>query len=134
MRRPQQVCTDVKDNRPVNLDMTTIRLPLPAVVSILTRASGVFLFVGMAVLIWALDASLASESSFNELKETLGSPLAKLVLWAIVAGLIYHAAAGIKHLVADAGIGETLEGGLLGARITLAVAIILILLAGVWIW
>jgi succinate dehydrogenase / fumarate reductase cytochrome b subunit len=128
------VRTDVNDNRPVNLDMTTIRLPLPALVSILTRASGVFIFAGMAVFIWALDASLSSEASFNELKQTLASPLSKFVIWAIVSGLIYHAAAGIKHLVADVGIGETLEGGLLGAKITMLISIVLILMAGMWIW
>jgi succinate dehydrogenase / fumarate reductase cytochrome b subunit len=114
--------------------MTTIRLPLPALISILTRASGVFIFMGMAVLLWALDASLASEASFNELRQTLASPLSKFVIWAVVSGLIYHACAGIKHLVADAGIGETLEGGILGARITLVVSIVLIICAGLWIW
>ena len=114
--------------------MTTIQMPLPAVVSILTRASGVFIFIGMAVLIWVLDASLASEASFIELKQTLASPLYKFVIWAILSGLIYHATAGIKHMVAEAGIGESLEGGILGARITLLVSIVLILMAGMWIW
>jgi succinate dehydrogenase / fumarate reductase cytochrome b subunit len=114
--------------------MTTIRLPLPALVSILTRASGVFIFIGMAFVIYALDASLASEASFNELKQLLSHPLSRFVAWAIISALLYHAAAGVKHLVADAGFGETLEGGILGARITLVVAIVLILLAGMWIW
>ena len=114
--------------------MTTIKLPLPALVSILTRASGVFLFVGMAVLIYALDASLASEESFNALKLELASPLYKVVIWVIVAALIYHAASGIKHLFGDAGVGETLEGGILGAKIVVAVAAILIVIAGIWIW
>ncbi len=123
----------MKDNRPVNLDITSW-LPLPAIVSILTRASGLFIFVGMAVLIYALDASLASEASFNELKHTLDSSLSKFVLWAIVSGLIYHAAAGVKHMVGEAGIGETLEGGLLAARITVVVSAVLILMAGMWIW
>jgi succinate dehydrogenase / fumarate reductase, cytochrome b subunit len=114
--------------------MTTIALPLPALVSILTRASGVFLFVGMAIFLYLLDASLASEASFEELKQTLGNPLLKFVVWAIVSALIYHAASGVKHLVADVGIGETLEGGILGAKIVIAVAAILIVMAGLWIW
>jgi succinate dehydrogenase / fumarate reductase cytochrome b subunit len=124
----------VKDTRPVNLDIGTMRLPITAWVSIAHRASGVFLFAGMAVLIWALDASLASPESFASLQECLGSPLMKLVVWAVVAGLIYHSAAGTKHLIADLGIGETMEGGVLGARIVIAVSVVLILLAGVWIW
>ena len=111
-----------------------MRLPITAWASITHRASGVFLFAGMAVLIWALDASLKSPESFASLQECLASPLVKLVIWAVVAGLIYHTLAGIKHLVADIGIGETMEGGVLGARIVIALSIVLIFLAGVWIW
>jgi succinate dehydrogenase / fumarate reductase cytochrome b subunit len=128
------VLTTVKDNRPVNLDMMTIKLPLPAVVSILTRASGVFIFLGMAVMLWLLDMSLASESGFEQVLGLLSAPLAKLVIWAILSGVIYHALAGLKHLVADFGYGETLEGGILGARLVLVLSIVLIALAGVWIW
>jgi succinate dehydrogenase / fumarate reductase cytochrome b subunit len=112
----------------------TAWLPLPAIVSILTRASGVFIFLGMAVLLWLLDLSLSGEAGFAEAQQVLTSPMVKLVVWAIVSGLIYHALAGIKHLVGDFGVGETLEGGLLGARLVLVCSAILIALAGVWIW
>jgi succinate dehydrogenase / fumarate reductase cytochrome b subunit len=124
----------VKDTRPVNLDIGTMRLPITAWASITHRASGVFLFVGMAVLLWGLDASLKSPESFEALKECIASPVAKLVIWAIVSGLIYHSLAGIKHLVMDFGIGETMEGGVLGARIVIGLSIVLILVAGVLIW
>ncbi|OYT76073.1 MAG: succinate dehydrogenase, cytochrome b556 subunit, partial [Pseudomonas sp. PGPPP1] len=33
-----------------------------------------------------------------------------------------------------AGIGETLEGGRLGSKIIIAISVVLIVLAGVWIW
>ncbi len=111
-----------------------MRLPITAWASITHRASGVFLFAGMALLIWALDASLKSPESFAALKECLASPLAKLAIWAVLSGLIYHSLAGIKHLIMDFGIGETMEGGILGARIVIALSIVLILAAGVWIW
>lgn len=124
----------MKDKRPVNLDIGTMRLPLTAWTSIAHRASGVFLFAGMAVLIWVLDASLASPESFAALQDCLASPLAKLVIWAVIAGLIYHSVAGVKHLIMDLGVGETMEGGTLGAKAVLAVSAVLILLAGVWIW
>jgi succinate dehydrogenase / fumarate reductase cytochrome b subunit len=124
----------VKDNRPVNLDIGTMRLPITAWASIAHRASGVFIFAGMAILLWMLDASLESSQSFDALQESLASPLAKLVLWAVVAGLIYHSVAGVKHLVMDFGIGETMEGGIRGTQITIAVSAVLILIAGVWIW
>jgi len=124
----------VKDKRPVNLDIGTMRLPITAWVSITHRASGVFLFAGMAVLIWGLDASLTSADSFAELQSCLASPLAKLVIWAVLAGLIYHSLAGVRHLIMDLGIGETMEGGTRGARIVIVLSVVLILLAGVWIW
>jgi len=128
------VYTTVKDNRPVNLDIGTIKLPITSYVSILHRASGVFIFVGFALLVWMLEASLASEASFNELKEYMMAPLAKFVIWTIIAGLIYHTVVGVKHLIMDMGFGETLEGGVLGAQISLVVSAVLIAVAGYWIW
>ena len=107
---------------------------MPAIVSILTRASGVFIFLGVAVMLWLLDMSLTSETEFELVLVMLSSPVAKLVIWAILAGVIYHALAGLKHLVADFGYGETLEGGILGARLVVVLSIVLIALAGVWIW
>jgi succinate dehydrogenase / fumarate reductase cytochrome b subunit len=47
---------------------------------------------------------------------------------------MYHLTAGIRHLIMDLGIGETLEGGKLGAKIVFIVSAILIVLTGVWIW
>ena len=111
-----------------------MRLPITAWASITHRASGVFIFVGMAVILWALDASLKSPESFAGLQEDLASPLFKLVMWAVVSGLIYHTVAGVKHLMMDMGIGETMEGGVLGVQIVIVVSVVLIVLAGIWIW
>ena len=111
-----------------------MRLPITAWTSIAHRASGVFLFAAAGVLIWMLDASLASPQSFASLQEALASPLFKLVIWAVAAGLIYHSAAGVRHLIMDMGIGETMEGGTRGAQIVIALSVLLTILAGVWIW
>ena len=88
----------------------------------------------MAILLLALDTSLSSAEGFDEVKAYLGSPLAKLVVWALLASLLYHLVAGVRHLIMDSGHGETLEGGKLGSKIVLAVSAVLIVLAGVWIW
>lgn len=124
----------MKDNRPVNLDISSIRLPITAWASITHRASGVFIFAGMAVLMWALDASLKSPESFAALQQDLASPMVKFVLWAVLSGLIYHSIAGIKHLIMDLGVGESMEGGILGAKVVIVTSAVLILLAGLWIW
>ena len=124
----------MKDNRPVNLDLPTIHFPITAIVSILTRISGVALFIAAAIMLWLLDLSLESEAGFAEAQQLLSLPVVKLLIWAILAAVIYHALAGLKHIIADFGYGESLEGGVLGARLVIGLSVILIALAGVWIW
>ncbi|GAB7529919.1 hypothetical protein PS3A_23300 [Pseudomonas sp. 3A(2025)] len=85
-------------------------------------------------MLYALDKSLASEEGFGEVKACLTSPLAKLVIWGLLSALLYHLVAGVRHLIMDAGVGETLEGGKLGSKIVIVVSVVLIVLAGVWIW
>ena len=120
--------------RPVNLDLSTVKLPITAYVSILHRLSGVFLFAGVAVLLWMLDSSLDSQESFAAVRDASNNPVFKFVLWAVLAGLAYHTVMGIRHLLMDCGLGESLEGGKRGATIALVLAIVLIALLGVWVW
>lgn len=124
----------MKSQRPVNLELTKFSFPLAAIVSILHRISGIFLFAGTAVLLWLLDASLASEERFLALQETLTQPLWQIVIWAVLAALAYHVVAGVRHLLMDVGIGDSLKGGRRSALLTLVLAVILMILAGVWLW
>ena len=124
----------MKKNRPVNLDISTLQLPITAYVSILHRVSGVALFAGVAVLLWLLDNSLASEAQFEALNQTRNAPWWQAIIWLTLSALAYHTVAGIRHLIMDAGVGESLEGGRAGAKIALFIALILIALAGVWLW
>ncbi|MDX9873931.1 MAG: succinate dehydrogenase, cytochrome b556 subunit [Spongiibacteraceae bacterium] len=120
--------------RPVNLDIGTIRLPITAYVSILHRITGVALLVGVPILLWLLDLSLDSAEEFARVGTLMDSFLLKLVVWGAVSALIYHTLAGVRHLIMDLGVGETLEGGQLGARIVLVLAVVLIVVAGALIW
>jgi succinate dehydrogenase / fumarate reductase, cytochrome b subunit len=124
----------VKSQRPVNLDLRTIKLPITGVTSFLHRVSGIILFLGLGFMLYALGKSLGSEEGFVEVKACLTSPLAKFVAWGLLSALLYHMVAGVRHLIMDMGIGETLEGGKLGSKIIIAVSAVLIVLAGVWIW
>lgn len=126
--------TTVNDMRPVNLDLTTIKQPVPAIASIIHRITGILIFLGLPILLWMLDRSLASPESFADLQATLSLPLVSFIIWGLLAVLIYHLVAGVRHLLMDMDIGETLEGGRRGAKIVFVVSIVLILLAGGWIW
>jgi len=120
--------------RPVNLDIGTIQLPITAYVSILHRVSGVVLFGAVGLFLWILDSSLSSEESFNSIKEFMNTLIVQIIIWLSLAALIYHLVAGLRHLVMDYGYGETLSGGILGAKLVLVFSAILMLVAGLWLW
>jgi len=111
-----------------------MRLPVTAWASISHRITGVLLFAGMAVLLWLLDNSLRSAEGFAQAAAWLSGSLVRLLVWIIVCALIYHSLAGVRHLVMDFGIGESIEGGKRSAYIVIALTALLSLLAGVWLW
>jgi succinate dehydrogenase / fumarate reductase cytochrome b subunit len=124
----------VNQKRPINLDLLTIRLPLPALVSILHRASGVVLFLFLPLLIWMLSESLGSQFSFNELKTCFESFGTKLLVWLVLSALAYHLVAGIRHIITDMGFWEDLPKARKSSYGTLIVSLVLVVILGVWIW
>jgi succinate dehydrogenase / fumarate reductase cytochrome b subunit len=60
--------------------------------------------------------------------------IVQIIIWLSLAALIYHLVAGLRHLVMDYGYGETLSGGILGAKLVLVFSAILMLVAGLWLW
>ena len=125
----------MNSKRPVNLDLSTIKQPLPALTSIAHRITGVIMFVGLIFMFWAQDASLSSPEGFESVKTVLQQNfLAKFVLWGLLSALAYHCVAGVKHLIMDLDIGVTLEGGQKMSQAVVVISVVLILLAGVWVW
>lgn len=121
--------------RPVNLDLGTIKLPITSYVSILHRASGVIMFFAVAVLLWLLEASLASEASFNELGNLLANPICQVIICGSLAALAYHAVAGIRHLIMDFGVGEdSFSAGRLSAWVAVVIAAVVIALITGWVF
>jgi succinate dehydrogenase / fumarate reductase cytochrome b subunit len=114
-------------------DLMAFKWPITAIASIAHRIAGAVLFVGVAFILYALDLSLTSEEGFESLRAMMTSPLGKFVTWGLLSALAYHFVAGVKHLVMDMGIGETLEGGIFAARTTLFFSAILIALAAIWV-
>ena len=101
------------DNRPVNLNLLTISLPIIGVTSILHRISGVAIFFSFPLVVWMLSISLKSEESYSLLSSLFqSSTILKIMIYLFLVGFSYHLLAGLKKLLSDAfGIGETLESG-----------------------
>lgn len=123
----------MRTSRPKNLNLFTIRFPLPAIVSILHRISGFFLFLLIPFMLWILDFSL-TPAGFDTLQAWMNLFFVKLLVWILIIPFCYHLIAGIRHLLSDIHIGDTLKGGRRGAVLTFIVSFLLIMLAGVWLW
>jgi succinate dehydrogenase / fumarate reductase cytochrome b subunit len=130
--------TALKSKRPVNLPLSqvisvNIKSPV-AIGSILHRVSGVVIFLLIPALLYVLQRSLASEQEFNAVHdEIFGNIIVRLVVWAFLAGLIFHLIAGIKHLLADVGVAEELESGRNASWLVLVLSGIGIAAAFVWV-
>lgn len=123
----------MKSTRPKNLNLFTIRFPVTAIVSILHRVSGFFIFLLIPGLLWTLDYSL-TYPGFYQIQDLMSQTWAKILLWLLLAPILFHIVAGIRHLLADLHIGTTLKGGRLASYLTFIITFILLALAGVWLW
>lgn len=121
--------------RPVYLDLLAIRLPLPALVSILHRASGALLFlVGIPAVLWGWQASLGSQEAYARFVAALSHPLAKLVAIALVWAYLHHLFAGIRHVVMDMHHGLDLPVARRSSAIVLVLALLVTLAFAVRLW
>jgi len=118
----------IKKKRPVNLDLTTIRLPLPGKVSILHRVSGAGLFLCLPLLLWLLSASLTSAETFATFKAVFSTLPAKVVLAGLLWAFVHHFCAGIPFLLVGRHVGIEKEAARKSAGVVLAVSIPLTLI------
>ena len=121
--------------RPKHLDLTKIRLPLPGIVSILHRVSGLALFlVGIPFLLWVLNCSLASQQGFDGWRESFNRPLVKIILIGFLWAYLHHFFAGLRFLGLDIHKGISLPAARATSKLVLVVSLALTLFLGVWLW
>jgi succinate dehydrogenase / fumarate reductase, cytochrome b subunit len=121
--------------RPVYLNLAAIRLPLPAFVSILHRATGALLFLaGIPWLLWVVQNALATPDAWAAMRASLAHPVAKLVVLGLAWGYFHHFLAGIRHLAMDMDIGVDLPSARRSAAVVLVLALLLALAVAVALW
>ena len=120
--------------RPINLNFLTIHFPVTAWVSIAHRLSGILMVFMIPALLWILQESLASKERFTGLALIFNHPLSVIGLWIILAALLYHWIAGVRHLLMDNHIGESKMGGRIGAWLVIGFSAVFILFIGYKLW
>ena len=120
--------------RPKHLDLSKIKLPLPALVSILHRISGVLLFLAFPLLLMMLQYSLRSIETYTQLVNLLHHSLSKLVLLGLLWAILHHICSGIRCLTIDLDWGVKLAQARASSRWVLIVSLSLTALIGAWLW
>lgn len=121
--------------RPIYLDLFAIRQPLPAIVSILHRVSGALMFVvGIPLLLWFVQRSLASPDAFAAAMAPLSTPFGKVVLLILAWCYLFHLLAGLRHLALDLHIGIALAPARRSAAIVIVLSVLLALIVAVRLW
>ena len=113
-------------HRPVYIDLRKINLPVSALISITHRISGMYVFfITLPLMLALIYFSTESEDSFNNLSLFLKDY--KFILGLIVLSfciLWYHILSGVRHLIMDAHIGESLLASKYSAIFTISLWII----------
>ncbi|MBT0586483.1 succinate dehydrogenase, cytochrome b556 subunit [Alteromonas oceanisediminis] len=124
----------MKKQRPVNLDLNTIKFPPSAISSILHRITGVAMFFALLFVIWAWAVSLASADGFNTVQTLMNGILGKIVAIGTISALTYHILGGIRHGIMDMGYWEEIQSGNNSARAIIGAWIVLTIVVGVVLW
>ena len=121
-------------NRPKNLNLLTIKLPINALVSILHRATGCILFLMLPVILLLLQWSLSSALHFETVIAILHSPFIKLMLLGLAWAFFHHFFAGIRHLAMDVHWMTTLMKARYTSKVVLVLGVIATLILAIKLW
>lgn len=115
----------LRRSRPKFLDLTAIRQPLAAVVSILHRISGALLFLALPALIAMFGLSLESPAGFERAGQLMRQPMIGIPLFGLAWAYLHHFCAGIRFLLLDMHIGLDKDGARRSAVAVLVISLTL---------
>ena len=95
--------------RPVHLNLFKIKLPIAGIMSIIHRATGMFMFIALPYLIYLLDLSLSGPTGFAEAVDSVHGFVGTVFVFLIMWSLSHHLLAGIRYLLIDIDLGVEKE-------------------------
>jgi succinate dehydrogenase / fumarate reductase, cytochrome b subunit len=120
--------------RPKHLALHQIKLPLPGIVSILHRVSGLLLFCALPLLLLMLQYSLRSIETYTQLTAVLSYPLVKLMLIGLLWAFLHHFCAGLRYLAVDLHLVRDLAQARNSSKVVMVVSLALTVYLGVKLW
>ena len=111
-------------SRPLSPHLQVWRWHITMLTSILTRVTGIGLSVGaLGVVLWLL-ALAGGPAKFDTLEVVIRSWPGQAILFLLAIAAAFHFAAGVRHLVWDAGRGLHPRAAEVSAWIALAFAVV----------
>jgi succinate dehydrogenase / fumarate reductase, cytochrome b subunit len=120
--------------RPKHLALHQIKLPLPGIVSILHRVSGLLLFCALPLLLLMLQYSLRSIETYTQLIDVLSHPFIKIMLIGLLWAFLHHFCAGLRYLAVDLHLVRDLAQARNSSKVVMVVSLALTVYAGVNLW
>ncbi len=96
---------EIPDLRPLSPHLQVYRPMYTMVLSILHRATGLFLSIASLLFVAWIAAVAAGEAAYDELATVFASLPFRLLFGAALAAFWFHLFAGLRHLFWDAGYG-----------------------------
>ena len=124
----------IKKTRPIWYNLSPANLPVPGLVSILHRVSGLLLALALVWLLYLLELSLSSEAGYRHFIDYVSHPLAKLGILVLLWSFFHHFCAGIRYLLLDLRIGIDLAGARRSSVVVFVVSIGLTVIVGAKLW
>lgn len=111
--------------RPLSPHLQIYKWQITMAMSIMHRATGVALTIGLFVIMWWLLALASGPEAYQRFLDCMTSPLGLLVLFGFSFALFYHLCTGIRHLFLDSGAFFPIPDIYKSGYATLAAAIVL---------
>lgn len=121
--------------RPTSPHITIYKNPITSYLSMGHRVAGVFLSVGMLLLIYWLVALAGGKESFATAQAIFGSFIGQLIMFGFSFAFFYYFCTAVRHIVWDFGYGFEMKTAektgiiALGASIVMTILFWIILLS-----
>ena len=119
------------DPRPLSPHLQIYRWQLTSVLSILHRASGIWLAAGTILLVWWLGAAADGPQAYAHVQGFIRSWLGLVLLFGWSVALFYHLCNGLRHLWWDTGHGFALTSVYTGGWVVVGATAALTVIAWV---
>ncbi len=130
--------------RPLSPHLGVYRWQVQMVTSILHRATGIAMSVGLLVVAWGLLALASGEEAWRTFAACAGSVVGIILLIGWSWAFFYHLCNGIRHLLQDAGMGYRIKSRgkqnvnqaqfVTSSWLSVVVSLVLALVAWLYVW